>query len=265
MKSILVAIVLGTWMTTAANAGVELRWNSCSTPVTNYNVEPWSAGQHDLVVTLTGYEMDASEIDLTLLAYDPCSSDGQFIPQAWRFEAGGCQAGRLTIDRPASLDGCDGLVPLSGVALESVTADELHTTIGQHNDPVTYPGILIHIAPTFTPRHLVATERYVVARIRLDMSNTVSGVDPAGIACGCGSAARQITLLNGTIGGPGGSSPLSGFNATGILEDNAYWADMDFCIIDKPAPPTTNWGADPTCLTTAARASSWGAIKAQYR
>jgi len=262
MKSILAAVILGTFVATAASAGVELRWNGCSSPVTNYNVEPYSAGQHDLVVTLTGFEMDASEIDLTILVFDPCSTDGQFIPQAWRFEAGGCQAGRLTIDRPASLDGCDGLVPLPGIALESVTADELHTTIGQHNDPVTYPAIFIHIAQGFTPRHLVASDRYVVARIRLDMSNTVAGVDPAGIACGCGSAARQITLLNGTLGGPDGGVPIYG---TGVVDENAYWADFDFCVIDKPGPPTTNWGADPACLTTATRASTWGAVKAQYR
>lgn len=256
-------VLLGSLVASAAGAsGIELRWNACSSPITNNNVEPWSAAQHDLVVTLTGYELDASEIDLTILVFDPCSSDGQFIPQAWRFDAGGCQAGRLAIDRPASFDGCDGLVPLAGIALESVTADELHTTIGQHNDPVTYPSIFIHIAQGFTLRHLAASDRYVVARIRLDMSNTVAGADPAGLACGCGSAARQITVLNASLGGPEGTVPIQG---TGSVEERAFWADYDYCVIDKPGPPTTNWGADPACLTTASRASSWGAIKAQYR
>jgi len=242
-----------------AGAGVELRWNRCSSPVTDYNVEPYSAGVHDLIVTLSGVDMDASELDFTIAAYDPCSSDGNYIPQAWRFDAAGCQAGALTIDRPASFDGCDGLIPLPGPSIESVTAGEIHATIGQHYDPVTYPAIFVRIAQKFATRHLVATERYLVARIRLDMGNTVAGVDPAGKACGCGSAPRQIGLLEGTIDG------FPFYNNSGNIEDNAYWAGMDFCVIDRPAPPATNWGADPACLTTAAHPRTWGAIKASYR
>jgi hypothetical protein len=246
-----------------ASAGVGLHWNGCSSPITNYNVEPYSAGMHDLVVTLDGYGFDANEIDVTLIVYDPCSSDGGFIPQAWRFDAGGCQSGRLSIDRPASLDGCEGLVPLGGATIESVTAAPFNTTIGQHNDPVTYPAIFIRIAQTFPTKQLLASNRYVLGRIRLDMANTVAGVDPAGKACGCGSAERQIAFFGGTIGGPSGSGPLQG--GQGLIEDNAYWAGMDFCVIDKPSPPATNWGADPLCLTTSSTSRSWGAVKAHYR
>ena len=245
-----------------ASAGVGLRWNQCASPITNFNIEPYSATQHDLIVTLTGYEMDANQIDLTLVVYEPCFGEGDFIPQAWRFDAGGCQAGALTIDRPVSFDGCDGLVPLVGPTFESVTAQEIHASVGQHNDPVTYRAIFIRIAQTFPLRHLVATDRYVVARIRLDMSHTVAGVDPSGNACGCGSAPRQITIWNGSIAGPQGGDQLGW---SGFLEDLAFWADADFCVIDKPSPPATNGAADPLCMTTAARPSSWGAIKAQYR
>jgi len=242
-----------------SGAGVEMRWNRCSSPVTDYNVEPYSATVHELIVTLTGVEGDAGSLDFTIAAFDPCSSDGNYIPQAWRFDSGGCQDGALTIDRPASYDGCEGLVPLPGPSFANVTVGEIHTTIGQHNDPVTYPAIFIRIGQTFTPRHLVASERYVVARIRLDMGNTVAGADPAGKACGCGSAPRQIGLLQGMIDG------ALIYNNSGMIEDNAYWAGPDFCVIDRPAPPVTNWGADPACLTTESRAKSWGAIKAQYR
>jgi hypothetical protein len=262
MKSIALVALLALVAVRDGSAGVGLRWNGCSSPITNLNVEPYSATQHDLIVTLSGYEMDANEIDLTIAVYDPCFGEGEFIPQAWRFDAGGCQAGALTIDRPASFDGCDGLVPLAGPTFESVTAEEIHTTIGEQNFPVTYRVILIRIAQTFPTRHLVASDRYVVARIRLDMSHTVAGVDPSGEACGCGSAPRQITFVHGTIVGPQGGGPISN---SGLIEDLAFWVDTDFCIIDKPAPPGTNGGADPLCMTTAARSSSWGAIKAQYR
>lgn len=265
MKTLMAILIFSSVCEASAGVGgVGLHWNSCSSPIVNFNVEPYSAGTHDLVVTLDGYELDADAIDLTLIVYDPCSQKGKYIPQAWRFDAAGCQAGRLTVDHPASLDGCEGLVPLSGFPIESVTAGAFDTVIGQHNDPVSYPAIFIRLAQTFPRKHLTWSSRYVVARIWLDMSNTVADIDPAGGACGCGSAMRQIAFLKGTIDGPEGTVPLYGMN-TGLIEDNAYWADMDFCIIDKPVPPQVEGTDDPPCMTTAAHGRSWGSVKALYR
>ena len=260
MKPLALFALIALLTPTGASGGVGLRWNGCASALSN--VEPYSAGVHDLIVTLSGYDGDVNEVDLTLIVFDGCSQEGQYIPEAWRFDAGGCQAGALTIDRPASLDGCDGLVPIPGATIETVTAADYHTTVGQGNYPVVYPSIFIRVAQAFPTRKLVASERYVVARIRLDMSHTVAGVDPTGDACGCGTTPRRITLFNGTIGGPTGTSQVY---PSGLLEDEAFWHSLAFCIIDKPSPPLTNRGDVPACLTTEARASTWGAIKAQYR
>jgi hypothetical protein len=83
MKSIALVALLALFAARDGSAGIGLRWNGCSSPITNFNVEPYSAAQHDLIVTLSGYEMDANEIDLTIAVYDPCFGDGEFIPMQY--------------------------------------------------------------------------------------------------------------------------------------------------------------------------------------
>jgi len=264
MKSIVAAFLFAMLHLCAARpAGAgdnaTLRWSGCSSEPELNAIEPYTAGPHVLTVTIDGgYGPIAwSAFEATIVVIDRCSSDGQFIPQAWRFDAGGCNAGAMQVARPASYDGCPGLGATTTLDVATTTVRE--EAVGRDNFLIHYPALEIRIRQEF-PRVWLQASRYVAAQITFDMSNTVAGTDPAGIACGCASVPREIALVSARLIGDDGPMDLSVQNYSPV-----YWADGAGCVIDAPKVPTADWGADPACLTTAAHARTWGAIKASYR
>ena len=224
------------------------------------DIEPYSAADHVLTVSITGVDGDVYGVDFTIAIVDPCSPEGQFIPQAWRFDPAGCQAGALRITRPASVDGCPGLPPGSGTpTLEAVTTEMIGGFLfPPDNSVIKSPAVLVHFAQIFPTVHFTAGQRYVAAQITFPMGQTVAGADPEGVKCGCAAAPRLLTVIKGGITTSLGDIPSGTGNAV-------YWVDFVGCAIAPKGPPATDTGSDPACLTTASRSTSWGAIKSQYR
>ncbi len=245
--------------TTPAHSNALVGWSGC-TPVIN-EIEPYSAADHVLTVTIIGRGFVASSVDVTIGVFDRCTTDSPFIPQAWRFDVAGCQSGALRVERPESYGGCESLAPAPGTpVVEEITVAPYTEFLYPTNTPLTYPVLFIHLVQEFEPKLLVFNQHYGLARIHFDMTNTVEGVDPSGTACGCGGASRQLQVMSGLLSGPGGLGLIRAMNAVG-------WAAQRYCIYNGPQPPTTeaSLAADPACMTTGALPRSWGALKAQYR
>lgn len=233
-----------------AQPRIELHWNTCG----NQAVEPYAPTDHALLVILTGAEGDYDGIEVTIGVDGRCnpSSGGWDIPDAWRFDNAGCQAGLLRITRPASDNGCPGLV--ASQTLDAVTLGTQHEYYGgPGNVEADLPAILIRITSIFPLRHLTATSKYVVAKITIPMQETVANIDPNGVLCGCGSTPLKIEPIQTML------SPIPGQYVGGY---RTAWVQDNYCMI---APqPTPGLNAQP-CYVVPASSQSWGAVKAFYR
>lgn len=249
-------------MPAPARADVWLGWSGGGSPPP-FEIEPYGAADHVLTVSIDGVSVQANGIDITLAIFDHCFGEGDFIPQAWRFDPSGCQSGALHVEHPASFGGCTGLPPRpNDPTLELVSVSNVTEYVGREGFPHTYPVVFVRIAHTFPTTVLVEGQRYVVARIHFDMSNTVAGADPTGQACGCGSIGREIQVVNASL-----RTIAEPYELRQSYANLAFWSEGVGCVIDAPHLPSTDGGArsDPACLTTGTAARSWGALKAQYR
>ncbi len=246
----------------AARADVWLGWSGGCTPPP-FEIESYSTADHVLTVSIDGISVQANGIDITLAIFNRCFGEGDFIPQAWRFDPAGCQSGALRVEHPASFGGCAGLPPgPNDPMLELVSVSNVTEYVGREGFPHTYPVVYVRVAHTFPTTVLLEGQRYVVARIHFDMSNTVAGADPTGQACGCGSTGREIQVVNASLG-----TITEPYGLRQSYANQAFWSEGVGCVIDAPKFPAGDAAAasDPACLTTAAAPRSWGALKAQYR
>src|SRR5690348_969532 len=118
MRPILVAsLLLLCPALVSAYPQVDISWTGCNA---GENLVPYDASDHVATISLIGADGDFDGFDITCVVNDRCIGLGSF-PDAWRFDAAGCQAGMLRVTRPASLGGCPGLVPGGGVTYESAT------------------------------------------------------------------------------------------------------------------------------------------------
>jgi len=254
--ALFLAVVALTCPGVALAQNAHLSWHGCTTSEA-FDIEPYTPTDHVLTVLIDGVDGDFEGIDVTIGVYDYCTPGGQFIPKAWQFQPGGCREGLLTIARPASVDGCPGLVPGSGFTLDAVTTDKVTRYLGM-DAFATVPALLIHVRTAFPMRHLVAGQRYVVAQVTIPMAGTTSGPDPSGEACGCGGAGRVLAIESAKLDG---GTPFQLFPVT-----EAFWVDFVRCAVSPKGPPALDGEPDPpSCLVTPARAQSWGAVKAGYR
>jgi hypothetical protein len=255
----LLALTLLLFAPSPAFAQVHTAWGDCN--ATDPSNENWSAGDHVLTIYVTGVGGDFQGGSFRLVVADRCYQEGRYLPQAWRFDAAGCQAGMLRVEYPASATGCATLGP-RGVSFESVTA-EIEREFLTPRDTLQYPALVVRAGGTFQPTHLDPSGSYVLARIHFDMTNTVADADPAGVLCGCGASPRGLWVTNATL------TTTDGYDMPLYTVNVASWNMYFPCIIDpfarKGAFAVATLAADPSCMTTAAHARSWGGVKAMYR
>jgi hypothetical protein len=258
MKKLIPLLALLLFPTPAA-ADFLISWGDCD--LANGGNRNWSATDHVLTVYVTNVEGDFDAVDFTLAIDGRCEPTAQFIPQAWRFDPAGCQAGMLRIERPRTVTGCPSLAPgLGAVSFETVSTGFILQSAGMHPDVWEVPAMLVRGAHTFPLTHLQASQNYVVAKIHFDMSSTVAGADPAGKLCGCGSTPIGLQIMKARLDGPLGYHEGNG-------GDYVAWNNYVRCIVDGRIGRETHAApeADPSCLTTAALPATWGRVKASYR
>jgi len=223
----------------AGAAGVaSLTWDGCTGPVTK-TVLPGS--QAVLFASVIGHSEAHAGYEVDLELSEDCAGNPTSFPDAWRFDAGGCQpSGALHFDYlpPAEMAAtCPRFRPLPVNGLlnnyyyDAVTR---RATLKVGSLYFDYP------VPSADPG-----QRYFLARIVFDQGNGIVGPSVSGF---CGGLETPLCIR-----------PV-------------YLAYLDL------AGNGVSWGTDTPCLTvndpagmsgcslpTASRATTWGAIRGQYR
>ena len=207
-----------------------LNWGNCSAPFTNLTQTFGGPGVYHEVVsasdfsgTVTGYVLK-----LVVQADNLYNFPSSPLPDAWRFDPAGCQAGHLAITPDHS--GCNALAPAG--AFSSVSA----SYVGQQlviSYAVTFPGYVPDPATTF-----------VLADVAYDHALSVVGTPPTG----CGGVDRQacFKILQATWLDSYSVAHAIGFETFTGLE---WQPNVGLgCLGDLPV-----------------RGSSWGSLKTLYR
>jgi len=238
-----------------AHAGglVDLSWTGCNA---GSPVEQFSAAEHVLTMSVTGVEGNYDGFEIVLAVNDHCTFyPGDVFPDAWRFDAAGCQSGSFAVTRPRSLGACPGLFPV-GVSYTAASFGTVDYYFGP-GPPGQLRTMFLHIATSVPMQHFDPGTRYVLAQLHFDMTNAVATYDPSGKLCGCGSSKEEIYLLSGHF------TPFADVSNVLSSENNAYWNEYFYCTIGSPSVAAS--ASAPVCLPVPAQAATWGQIRASYR
>jgi len=238
-RSMLVCLFLSLAGHAHAAGIVSLTWDGCTGPSTKTVV---TGSAPELYVSLIGQSDALVSYSFNLVisrdCTDPAHPDGGPIPDAWRFDPGGCQGGLLQVDgaQGPSVPSCPNLagtgIPLliQSYAYEDATGNAV-----------------FHFARSFENGSFAAPDpsvRYFVARLRFFQEFGVVG--PSGPdACGGLETPLCIQLVDTRYD-------------TGEVEKD--WARANACVsVNDP-------GRISGCESpTPVRATTWGAIRGQYR
>jgi hypothetical protein len=155
------------------------------------------------------------------------------LPDAWRFDAAGCQAGRLTFSRAAVAEDCPAFAPPGAVEVAQFEYDDY--SLASH--------VRLQLSfPVFTPD---PTVRYSLWQIAYDHTNSAAG-EAGGGSCG-GAEIQMCFKYGGTWTDAEGTTRY--FNDFGC----PHWQAPDWL------------GSSCNCLCVAARGSTWGRLKGLYR
>ena len=226
----------------AYGQGVNLTWNSC----TGVHEKTILSGQPaSLYATVLGHsaEITAYQVSLTIAtgAVEPWKA----VPDAWRFDIGGCQGpARLTMDLVGS-KACPNIV---GAAPAAQTNTYVY-------DPITKVATS-QLAIQFLAAGsgaLNPTTRYLLARWTFDHTNSVDGDGTPGVSCG--RLEQPMCIVMSQLNGPGAT--WKGTN--GVETEWQY--DVPFA--NTQGHLTCPCAVDPCPVP--AENSTWGQIKGQYR
>ena len=238
---------LGLLAAPAHAATIDLSWNACSPLVAN--VDPERPGVVTLLASVTGMSDPHSAYEVWLYVADP---NGQ-LPDAWRFDAAGCQGPeRVRISpqpSPALAKACP---PLPGADLGVVTS---FFGITDDFDPATdvcNPGTDCSLPYAHLTRWYGSApapdpgRRYFLASWEFDLTNSVAGEDPGSGACGGWERGVQLWL-----------HPLRAC----YLRKNAE-PPYDELVHFEPGQNLVSYGDGEI---TPAATTTWGQIKSAYR
>ena len=245
-------------------ATVDLSWNQCSPVVSAASSDPANP-----VSTLYVTARDWSEphtsyvVRLWFGGELPCREMTTSTPDAWRFDADGCNAGRLETFLAFASKACSPAAPAMG---GSWNGHFVHYTAGSD-----------FYAPTGSMRFVMfrnyaavtpdPASRYLLVGIRFDHSASIAGPGTPGVSCGGLETPLCVALWpyqRPTVLGPG-------------CQDDVPEPDFDSAYIrssDNTAVAFAHgqgWASFNVAGTfgcfqaTPARDATWGAIKAQYR
>jgi len=156
---------------------------------------------------------------------------GSAFPDAWRFDAAGCQTGAAVSLSNAELDpGCPTLKGTAPVAI---------TYVGPYDE--TAGSLAIRLATTYDVRSPAAGQRYTLWQVTFDMTKAMAGPGTAGETCGGADGRLRIRLAFADL-----------FTARGVAA----------AFLTAPgdlADATWNGALVPTVTT------GWGRLKGLYR
>jgi len=235
----------------APPALVNMSWNGCVSPV---DLGPASGPVRSLVISESGITEPVGGVMFSLELGTMFSG----LPDAWRFDAAGCNGLNWQALLQPGGAGCPvlhgSMQPLFSALYEYVQVSPL-VAVGR-----------IRFAESFTPAAVPGTGPLTVVKFVFDQSASSLGPTTAD-SCGCLSRAVCFSFLQASyLDAQSNEIPL------GIGEDHLTWND--------PQDTHTSCGAvtdpfvragfypDTSCVAQVpvpARAASWGSVKNMYR
>jgi hypothetical protein len=219
----------------AAVGTVDLSWDQCSPAVVDKSTS--APGVYSAYVSVLGNDMPSTGYEIKILYSD----ESRTVPDAWQFNPGGCQDParvQLLHEPPAEL--AKSCPPYhQGASTSEIEALEYTPPTDPSGWQTTMRIVLavVYFSGVTASRDL----RYFLGGVRFDHSASVAGEGQPGASCG------------------GFETPMC-FKLTEAI----FVSDGKTIEFERGSPYLTFNGL-MTCAAVPARASTWGAIKAQYR
>lgn len=235
LVALLAALFLSPTSRAQADATLALTWDSCTGPVDRASSGP---GPYSLYASVVGLNVPhkAYEVWLTI-------GDSQnLVPDAWRFDAAGCQGSTLaTVDHLPPAAEAAACPALQG-DLESLQIKAVDLWPDAFGLPTTMLRVVLASAYPVGIQNPDPTQRYFLARFTFDHTRSVDGRGAPGTSCG------------------GFETPMvfRDFRGAYLTTDGV---EVPFVGVGTATARFNSAGRAPT----PAHPVTWGAIKNQYR
>lgn len=256
MRKLLTLLAVFTCLTAAtvshaANGTVDLSWGTVCTPVVS-DITP-TAGDASLMISEIGNDQTHNAYQV----YFILGSASKSVPDAWRFDAAGCQGSSLiTINHlpPAAaskscpaFQGASASIQIKDFSFLSPTSGYASTMM-RGTLANTYPA-------TFTS---VGGTRYFLAQFIFNHLFSVTGAGDPPNTCGGLETPMCIALLQGPAAGSPGA--VEAGTTSYLLAPSGV--EVPF---DRGANNFATVNGLGGCPTVPVQATTWGQIKSQYR
>lgn len=222
----------------AADGVVDMTWDTCVGPVDKSTTAP---GVYGIYVSVLGIDVLHKAYDVRVI-YGNAS---QLIPDAWGFDATGCQGSSfVSVDHlaPAAVSKvCPSMMQTSAPSLQ--IKDVSLVPVGQPYANTLMRCVLANSYPNGVATINAAT-RYFLARYNFDHTFSVTGPTQAGVNCGGFEESMCFKFQQGTY-----------------LDMNG----VEFSFGRSSPALAVSFNSASACPGVPAQPKTWGSIKAQYR
>jgi len=228
------SFLAGAAVSHAANGTVDITWDGCTGPVDKTTAV---GAPYELFISEIGLDQTHSAYQIEFI-YGNAS---QTVPDAWRFDVGGCEDGLLTMDAIISKT-CPPFAQTANATALRIKKVEFSPPSGQF--ATTLMRVMFAVAYANTPITPVPTTRYLLGRFSFDLTAAVPGPTDPGATCG------------------GFEQPMC------FKMSHAGWLDTNGQEIPfgPTAPaPSVSFNGPSACPALPVQATTWGSIKSQYR
>jgi hypothetical protein len=226
----------------AANGVAAITWDSCTGPVQKTASAP---GVYSLYVSVLGIDVPHKAYDVRVLYGDA----NQQVPDAWRFDAEGCQGGSFLLiePRPHAVAGSKVCPAFMDESTPSLQIKDLRFVTPF--EP--YANTLLRLTLLNSYPNGVATvdplTRYLLARFEFDHMYSVEGAGTPGLTCGGFESGVCFKLTRANYLTMDGVE--TDFDRPGFALQTATFNDIQLT----------------QCVANPVRPATWGQIKNQYR
>lgn len=243
LSGVMVLAALAFASTSQATDGtIEMAWNGCvGLPDI---ASPAAAGQYSLYVSEVGNNVQHQAYQVRVIYGD----NTQNVPDAWRFDAAGCQGSSfITIDHLAPATVVKTCPSFQG-ALQSLQIKD--TAFTPPTDPYATTTMRLVLANAYPVGTVGNGGRMFLARFLFDHSFSVAGPTDPGNNCGGFEKSMCFKLSVGTY-----------------LDMSTPANEIPFVRNVAPGAPlfVTFNGDGGACAAVPAKSATWGSIKGQYR
>jgi hypothetical protein len=213
---------------------IRMSWDQCDPPKQRQDFAGDGSGQiATLVLSVIGSDVPNNGHRVRL-------EIGPGVDDAWRFDADGCQAGRLQVTHDGASPTCPAYQGTDPLGLSQYSYDS-QRGIARLDITNTYDA--------FTP---VPTQRYTLWQARFDHSNSVAGAGDPSMTCGF----ADNWIIFALEFGDGGELLLTDGHKL------AFAQEVNCLFWNTSYPPGTPGG--DLCVVQV-QPTTWGRIKSHYR